>query len=249
MGETTALASLAQIRDWFDQVPDPEIPAISLVDLGIIRDIAWHGDRLVVTVTPTYSGCPATSVINFEIEAALRGHGIGKLELRRQLSPAWTTAWISARGRRLCAATASRRRSKAAPPAGPANRLSRSSSVRAVVRKTPVWSAGSARRRASRTIAARIASSRSTTSSASERGGPDRVLANERWGQWRGSNVGFRVNSSRKSAYRGTFARRPEETFPSGLVRKAGSTEGRVFPRSGSAGRRRLPWSSAVAPN
>lgn len=99
MGETTALASLAQIRDWFDQVPDPEIPAISLVDLGIIRDIAWHGDRLVVTVTPTYSGCPATSVINFEIEAALRGHGIGKLELRRQLSPAWTTAWISARGR------------------------------------------------------------------------------------------------------------------------------------------------------
>jgi ring-1,2-phenylacetyl-CoA epoxidase subunit PaaD len=99
MGETTALPSIAQVRDWLAQVPDPEIPVISLVDLGIIRDVAWQGDLLVVTVTPTYSGCPATSVINFEIEAALRGHGIGKLELRRQLSPAWTTAWISATGR------------------------------------------------------------------------------------------------------------------------------------------------------
>ena len=99
MVETTALASIAQVWDWLAQVPDPEIPVISLVDLGIIREIAWQGDLLVVTVTPTYSGCPATSVINFEIEAALRGHGVGKLELRRQLSPAWTTAWISAEGR------------------------------------------------------------------------------------------------------------------------------------------------------
>lgn len=99
MGETTALQSVAQVWDWLDQVPDPEIPVISLVDLGIIRDVAWQGDLLVVTVTPTYSGCPATSVINFEIEAVLHGHGVAKLELRRRLSPAWTTAWISARGR------------------------------------------------------------------------------------------------------------------------------------------------------
>ena len=99
MGETTTLPSVAQVWDWLDQVPDPEIPVISLVDLGIIREVAWRDDLLVVTVTPTYSGCPATSVINFEIEAALRGHGIGKLQLKRQLSPAWTTAWISAKGR------------------------------------------------------------------------------------------------------------------------------------------------------
>ncbi len=99
MAETTALASIAQVWDWLAQVPDPEIPVISLVDLGIIRDVAWQGDLLVVTVTPTYSGCPATSVINFEIEAALRRHGIGKLQLKRQLAPAWTTAWISASGR------------------------------------------------------------------------------------------------------------------------------------------------------
>jgi phenylacetate-CoA oxygenase PaaJ subunit len=53
----------------------------------------------VVTVTPTYSGCPATSIINLDIETALRGHGIEKLELKRQLSPAWTTDWITEKGR------------------------------------------------------------------------------------------------------------------------------------------------------
>ena len=88
-----------EVRAWLDEVPDPEIPVISLVDLGIIRAIDWEDDTLVVTVTPTYSGCPATSVINLEIEAALRDHGIEKLRLERQLSPAWTTDWISARGR------------------------------------------------------------------------------------------------------------------------------------------------------
>ena len=87
-----------EIRAWLDDVPDPEIPAISLVDLGIIRSIYWSDDTLVVVVTPTYSGCPATSVINFEIEKAIRGRGIQKVELKRQLSPAWTTDWISEAG-------------------------------------------------------------------------------------------------------------------------------------------------------
>ena len=91
--------SIDRIRAWLDAVPDPEIPVISLMDLGIIRDIAWEGDRLVVQVTPTYSGCPATSVINRDIEAALRAHGIEKLELRQQLSPPWTTDWLSEKGR------------------------------------------------------------------------------------------------------------------------------------------------------
>ncbi|WP_397541966.1 1,2-phenylacetyl-CoA epoxidase subunit PaaD [Roseovarius salis] len=90
---------IAQVWDWLGEIPDPEIPAISLTDLGIIRDVAWQGDKLVVTVTPTYSGCPATSLINMEIETALRGRGIEKLELRRQLSPAWTTDWMTAEGR------------------------------------------------------------------------------------------------------------------------------------------------------
>lgn len=93
-------APVAQVWDWLAEVPDPEIPVISLVDLGIIRDVAWDGDTLAVAVTPTYSGCPATAVIAMDIEAALRGHGITKLRLDRRLSPPWTTDWISAEGRR-----------------------------------------------------------------------------------------------------------------------------------------------------
>lgn len=89
-----------QVWQWLDELPDPEIPAISLTDLGVIRDVTWQGETLTVTVTPTYSGCPATGIINMEIEATLRQHGIENLELKRQLSPAWTTDWISDEGRR-----------------------------------------------------------------------------------------------------------------------------------------------------
>ena len=88
-----------EVWSWLAQVPDPEIPVISLVDLGIIRHVAWEGDTLIVTVTPTYSGCPATSIINFDIDAALRARGIENLSLKRQLSPAWTTDWLSDEGR------------------------------------------------------------------------------------------------------------------------------------------------------
>ena len=91
--------STAEVRDWLSRVPDPEIPVISLTDLGIIRDVAWDGDTLVVTVTPTYSGCPATAIIDLDIEKALRAKGIGKLRLKRRISPPWTTDWISAEGR------------------------------------------------------------------------------------------------------------------------------------------------------
>jgi len=93
------LPDIQMVRHWLAQVPDPEIPVISLTDLGIIRDVEWQDDTLVVTVTPTYSGCPATSVINLDIEAALRAKGIQKLRLERQLSPPWTTDWITAEGR------------------------------------------------------------------------------------------------------------------------------------------------------
>ncbi|MFC7704347.1 1,2-phenylacetyl-CoA epoxidase subunit PaaD [Plastorhodobacter daqingensis] len=95
----TGRPDIAQIWDWLSAVPDPEIPVISLTDLGIIRQVGWQDDTLVVTVTPTYSGCPATTVINLDIETALRARGIEKLRLERQLSPPWTTDWISAEGR------------------------------------------------------------------------------------------------------------------------------------------------------
>lgn len=88
-------ASVDQVWDWLAEVPDPEIPVISLTDLGVIRDVAYDGDTLVVTVTPTYSGCPATAFINLEIERKLTDEGVEKLRLERQLTPAWTTDWIS----------------------------------------------------------------------------------------------------------------------------------------------------------
>jgi ring-1,2-phenylacetyl-CoA epoxidase subunit PaaD len=88
-----------EIWRWLGEVPDPEIPVISLTDLGIIRDVAWDDDTLVVAVSPTYSGCPATTVINLDIETALRARGIDKLRLERRLSPAWTSDWISVEGR------------------------------------------------------------------------------------------------------------------------------------------------------
>jgi len=95
MNGTSGRPAIDQIWGWLDAIPDPEIPVISIVDLGIVRDLAWDGDCLVVTVTPTYSGCPATGVINLEIERQLRERGIDELRLERRLSPAWTTAWIS----------------------------------------------------------------------------------------------------------------------------------------------------------
>lgn len=97
--DARTLPALEEVWRWLGEVPDPEIPVISLTDLGIIRDVVWDGDTLVVAVTPTYSGCPATSVINLDIEAALKARGIDKLRLERRLSPAWTSDWISAEGR------------------------------------------------------------------------------------------------------------------------------------------------------
>ncbi len=96
---TMTRPSVEDIWRWLAEVPDPEIPVISVTDLGIVRNVAWKGETLVVTVTPTYSGCPATTAINFDIERALRDNGIESARIERQLSPAWTTDWISAEGR------------------------------------------------------------------------------------------------------------------------------------------------------
>lgn len=94
---------VAQIWSWLSEVADPEIPVISVVDLGIVRDVTWSlagGEPdLTVTVTPTYSGCPATEVIAQSIREALTGHGIPRVTLKQQLSPPWTTDWLSATGK------------------------------------------------------------------------------------------------------------------------------------------------------
>ncbi len=101
-----------EIWAFLEDVPDPEIPAVSVVDLGIVRDVVWEGDDLVVTVTPTYSGCPATAVIAFDIAEALRRRGIDKVRIKSQLSPAWTTDWIGEKAREKLRAYG------IAPPAG-----------------------------------------------------------------------------------------------------------------------------------
>lgn len=91
--------SADQVWTWLAEIPDPEIPVLSLVDLGVIRAVEWRGDTLRVVISPTYSGCPATSVIQMQVEDALRAHGIARLDLERQLAPAWTTDWITEKGR------------------------------------------------------------------------------------------------------------------------------------------------------
>lgn len=91
----TAKPSIETVWRWLEEVPDPEIPVISVVDLGIVRDIHWRDDKLIVQVTPTYSGCPATRVINTDIEQLLNARGVHELEIQQCLSPAWTTDWIN----------------------------------------------------------------------------------------------------------------------------------------------------------
>lgn len=88
-----------QIWDWLDAVPDPEIPVISVVDLGVVRDVSVSEEGVEVTITPTYTGCPAMSVIAFDIETALVQKGIENITLKTQIAPAWTTDWLSKKGR------------------------------------------------------------------------------------------------------------------------------------------------------
>jgi ring-1,2-phenylacetyl-CoA epoxidase subunit PaaD len=92
-------ATSEQVWAWLGEVADPEIPVISVVDLGIVRNVAWHGDECVVTITPTYSGCPARQVIAESVTQALQARGIDKVRLVNQLSPAWTTDWMSEAGK------------------------------------------------------------------------------------------------------------------------------------------------------
>lgn len=89
----------AQVWGWLALVPDPEIPVVSLTDLGIVRGVEVAGEAVKVTVTPTYSGCPATAVIALDIESAIRANGVAQVTVARQLSPVWTTDWITAEGR------------------------------------------------------------------------------------------------------------------------------------------------------
>lgn len=81
-------------------VVDPEIPVLTLADLGVLRDVRVAGDTVEIDITPTYSGCPAMRMIELELETALHRAGIDKLRITTVLAPAWTTDWLSEEGRR-----------------------------------------------------------------------------------------------------------------------------------------------------
>ncbi len=88
-----------ELWDLLDQVKDPEIPVLSLWDLGVLRDVSREGETVQVTITPTYSGCPAMDVMREDIEILLRSHGIEKIAISTVLAPAWTTDWMTDKGR------------------------------------------------------------------------------------------------------------------------------------------------------
>ncbi len=92
---STQVISSQTAWDCLHAVPDPEIPVISITDLGIVRSLEIDGARVKVTVTPTYSGCPATEMIETSIKDALAGIGFESVEVQMQLFPAWTTDWIN----------------------------------------------------------------------------------------------------------------------------------------------------------
>ncbi|HEY0241835.1 MAG TPA: 1,2-phenylacetyl-CoA epoxidase subunit PaaD [Gemmatimonadaceae bacterium] len=88
-------ATREEILGILSQVKDPEIPIIDIVELGIVRDVAFEGDGIRVDITPTYSGCPAMQVIERDIVSTLDAHGYANARVHTVYSPAWTTDWIT----------------------------------------------------------------------------------------------------------------------------------------------------------
>jgi len=83
------------VWEFLDQVMDPEVPVLSVVGLGIVRDVRLDPDGVTVVITPTYSGCPAMHVIERDIVTGLAAHGVGLVRVETVFSPAWTTEWMS----------------------------------------------------------------------------------------------------------------------------------------------------------
>lgn len=88
------------IYEILEQVFDPEVPVLSIIDLGVVRDVNFNDDALEVVITPTYTGCPAMDMIEVEIKAILQDKGFEKVSIKTILSPAWTTDWLSESGKK-----------------------------------------------------------------------------------------------------------------------------------------------------
>lgn len=88
-----------KIRKVLSEVYDPEIPVLSIIDLGILKDVKLQGELVEIIITPTYSGCPAMDVISSQIRITLLENGIKNLKISQQLSPAWTSDWMTEEGK------------------------------------------------------------------------------------------------------------------------------------------------------
>ncbi|MEY4604536.1 MAG: phenylacetate-CoA oxygenase subunit PaaJ [Bacteroidota bacterium] len=88
-----------QVWKWLYEVSDPEIPVLSIIDLGVVREVNVEADLCLITITPTYSGCPAMKTIEDDIISKLKQEGVEDVKVNLVLSPAWTTDWISEEGR------------------------------------------------------------------------------------------------------------------------------------------------------
>ena len=93
-------AVLERARDIAAAVVDPEVPVLTIADLGVLRDVRLDGDTVTVTITPTYSGCPAVDAIRDDIVLALTSAGFERVVVKTTLAPAWTTDWMSEAGKR-----------------------------------------------------------------------------------------------------------------------------------------------------
>lgn len=101
--ENITTSSVEQQKIWkiLHEVKDPEIPVLSVVDLGVVRDVQVQSEgNILITITPTYSGCPAMDVIRMDIRLKLIEHGYKNITVQQSLSPAWTTDWMTEEGRR-----------------------------------------------------------------------------------------------------------------------------------------------------
>ncbi len=99
MEDTLQNITAGAIWKLMDEVYDPEIPVLSITDLGIIKNIKINKDQIEITVTPTYSGCPAMDAISMNIRMALLQSGFKEIKITQQLSPAWTTDWMTEEGK------------------------------------------------------------------------------------------------------------------------------------------------------
>jgi len=100
--EQTNINVTAEQKIWkiLEEVKDPEVPVLSIIDLGIVRSVNTSNDQVAVNITPTYSGCPAMDVIQMDIRLKLLEKGYKNIIISQSLSPAWTTDWMTEEGKR-----------------------------------------------------------------------------------------------------------------------------------------------------